>query len=183
MRKLKKEEMVSQMTMAVWLVFHAEHSTAAYDLKSEQRLGLGRSFCGLNDQHSRTYGLQNFIPLIKATQEPASGIWHAASGTSWFCQTPFGTSHGDEPQFITFYDTTNNLPVYSIYKVVIAWAQGGKRTNVLQRGGAFERATQVKTKGWNAELPSDEAFTNSRFDRGHLFADNYAQDPSQQKTT
>ena len=75
------------------------------------------------------------------------------------------------------------MPVYSIYKVDNTWAQGGKRTNVLQRGGAFETATQVKTKGWNAELPSDEAFTNSRFDRGHLFADNYAQDPSQQKAT
>ena len=129
MRKLKKEEMVSQMTMAVWLVFLTEHSTAAYDLKSEQRLGLGRSFCGLDDQHSRTSGLQKFIPLIKATQEQQ--YIYAASGTSWFCQTPFGTSHGDEPQFITFYDTTNNLSVYSIYKVDNAWAHGGKRTNVL----------------------------------------------------
>ena len=58
-----------------------------------------------------------------------------------------------------------------------------RELQALPRGGAFEKAAQLSTTIWHTELPNDQSFSNSRFDRGHLFAANYASDEAQQKAT
>ena len=149
--------------------------------KKKKRIN-GKGFCGLDDPNSITYNLHLFIPLIKAEEEQLPDST-AAAGYSWICQRPFGNMYGNDPQFMTLYSRRNKLPVYSIHKADITWTNDGKRATALPRGGAFETAAQLSTTFWHTELPNDQSFSNSRFDRGHLFADNYASDKAQQKAT
>ena len=113
------------MSAYILLIILAVQAAVAVEVEEEKRIN-GRGFCGLDDPNSRTYNLHLFIPLIKAEEEQLPDST-AAAGYSWICQRPFGNIYGNDPQFMTLYSRRNKLPVYSIYKADITWANDGKR--------------------------------------------------------
>uniref|UniRef100_A0A3Q1IH61 Endonuclease domain-containing 1 protein-like n=1 Tax=Anabas testudineus TaxID=64144 RepID=A0A3Q1IH61_ANATE len=86
------------------------------------------------------------------------------------CQT-----HNNTRRFLTLYDTTNKIPVFSAYKY-----RGGKDNHTGRPNSDWKMEPQVRKY---RQASNDDYKNTSNYDRGHLFPSSYGFDKSDKVST